>query len=83
MRCFRIGDLVRYAFEEPGKDFGWGIIIGCDNANPATADALVRWRCSAEGTTVIYYVLFPSEKNFGPYFGSELKLKQSAEDASG
>ena len=70
---YQIGDLVT---KRTGADFG--VIVGVDKAN---AKSLKLWSHSQQylkNSTDIYYVFFTGKGFEGPYYTSELNLKQAS-----
>lgn len=71
---YQVGDLVT---KRTGHDFG--VVISVKKAN---SESLRLWSQSQQylkNSPDIYYVFFPGTGFDGPYYTSELKLKQSTD----
>ena len=69
---YQVGDLVT---KRTGNDFG--VIVGVNKANQ---ESLRLWSHSQQylkNSPDVYYVFFPGTGYDGPYYTSDLKLKQS------
>ena len=71
---YKIGDLVS---KKTGINDDFGVIVGVDKANSMSLDASQHSKNHLKNSQDIYYVFFPSAGCDGPYYTSELCLKQS------
>lgn len=69
---YQIGDLVT---ERTGENFG--IVISIKKANSESLILQGRSQQYVNNADNMYYVFFTETRHDGPYFTSELKLKQS------
>jgi len=69
---YQIGDLV---VKRIGEDFG--VIVRVDKANSKSLCLSYHSQQHLKNSTDIYYVFFPQAGYCGPYYTSELRLKQS------
>lgn len=68
---YQIGDLV---VKRSGNDFG--VVVYVDKANSKSLTSMCSQR-HLKNSPDIYYVFFPTAGYAGPYYTSELLLKQS------
>jgi len=69
---YQIGDLV---VKRTGEDFG--VIVSINKANSASLSTSQHSKNLLSCSTDIYYVFFPETGFDGPYYTSDLALKQS------
>lgn len=69
---YQIGDLV---IKRLGEDFG--VVVGVNKANAASLKTSQHSKNHLDNSPDIYYVFFPQVGYDGPYYTSELHLKQS------
>jgi len=69
---YQIGDLV---IKREGNDFG--VIVGVNKANSTSLSLSIHSQHHLKNSLDIYYVFFPEKGYDGPYYTSELHLKQS------
>lgn len=69
---YQIGDLV---VKRTGDDFG--VVVSVDKANASSLKISQHSKTHLANSPDIYYVFFPQIGYDGPYYTSELKLKQS------
>ena len=72
MSYYKIGDLVA---KRTGEDFG--VVIEVNKANSISLSTSQHSKNLLKNSTDIYYVFFPNSGYEGPYYTSELCLKQS------
>jgi len=69
---YQIGDLV---IKRLGKDFG--VVIEVNKANSTSLKISQHSKNHLDNSSDIYYVFFPRGDDVGPYYTSDLHLKQS------
>lgn len=69
---YQIGDLV---IKRSGEDFG--VVVSVNKANSTALKISQHSKNHLENSTDIYYVFFPQVGFDGPYYTSDLHLKQS------
>lgn len=69
---YQIGDLV---VKRAGEDFG--LVVYVNKANSTSLGTSQHSRNHLKNSPDIYYVFFPNSGYEGPYYTSELCLKQS------
>lgn len=69
---YQIGDLV---IKKSGEEFG--VIVGIDKANSKSLILSNHSQQHLKNSSDIYYVFFSNFMRSGPYYTSELLLKQS------
>ena len=71
---YKIGDLVS---KKVGIDDNFGVIVSIDKANSSSLKASQHSKAHLKNSQDIYYVFFTNTGYDGPYYTSELCLKQS------
>lgn len=69
---YQVGDLV---IKRTGEDFG--VIVSVNKANSDSLKTSQHSKNHLDNSPDIYYVFFPQVGFDGPYYTSELRLKQS------
>ena len=69
---YQVGDLV---VKRTGEDFG--VVVSVDKANSSSLATSQHSKNLLKNAPDIYYVFFPDIGRGGPYYTSELRLKQS------
>lgn len=71
---YQVGDLVT---KRTGNDFG--VVVGVEKANGESLKLWSHAQQHLKNSPDIYYVFFPGTGYEGPYYTSDLQLKQSTD----